>query len=102
MQVAAALLRQYATAASQHVMRNNFITSLDAEAYDHAVLEAWSRVLGTELPPESVFARLPVRYGGTGITNAQSRRHTAIWTAWRGALDDIVSVCNFSGVRSFV
>ena len=99
--VAGAMLRKYTGAAAQHVMRNNFMTDEEADSYDVAVLAAWTRILGKEVP-DGPLLQLPGKFGGVGATCAKDRHNAAIWTAWQSALDDILEASGHNSAEDLL
>lgn len=85
--VAGALLRSYAGAASQFVLRLSAATPRSVEGYDAALRGIWSQLLQRPLAADDwARACLPCKLGGLGLQSAESRAAAAAWSGLHSAL----------------
>eukprot|EP00975_Prorocentrum_lima_P052438 10991804-Prorocentrum_lima.AAC.1 len=69
---AGALLKQYAGAASQYVLRLGAATVEEAQMYDKVLRQSWEQLLGRSIHELSWKCMcLPQRMGGFGVQSAE-------------------------------
>ena len=100
-QTAITLLQAYTGSATQHVIRNYFVTDTQAREWDSQVLTSWSQLIGKPLVANAL-ARLPRREAGVACTDAEHRHDAALWSAWTGAIAHIISHTNLRNTHHFL
>ena len=89
---AAALLRTYAGAASQHSLRLELASDADTEAYDVQIQQCWAEMLERDLGANSQeILGLPSRLGGIGVQYASTRRFAAYLASWTAVAKEVTN-----------
>jgi len=84
LQAAGAILRHVATGAPQHLLRARRWPADALARFDDVVVNAWGRLLGTQLSAEQRrLGALPVRMGGLALGLAAPRAEAAFLAGWR-------------------
>ena len=89
-QAAAALLRTYAGAASQHALQLALATATEADDYDGKLRSTWEELAG-RTPDGDALLRLELSptLGGVGVQWASTRRNAAFWAGWTALAHDV-------------
>ena len=82
-------LTMYVGAASQHVLRMNFVPEQEAQNFDRQVLTFWSRLMHRDITSPLFF--LPLKLGGLGVGSAVQRHAAAPWRAWQSIIPSLTS-----------
>ena len=83
------LLTMYVGAASQHVLRMNFVPEQEAQNFDRQVITYWSRLMRRDIASPLFF--LPLKLGGLGVGSAVQRHAAAPWRAWQSIIPTLMA-----------
>ena len=100
-QTAITLLQAYTGSATQHIIRNYFVTDVQVREWDSQVMASWSQIIGKPLTPNAL-ARLPRRDGGCACADVEYRHDAALWSAWTGAIPHIIARTDIRNTQHFL
>ena len=100
-QTAITLLQAYTGSATQHIIRNYFVTDAQAREWDAQVMATWSAITDKTLTPD-ILARLPRRDGGVACTDIEYRHDAALWSSWTGAIPHIIAQTDLRNTQHFL
>ena len=82
-------LTMYVGAASQHVLRMNFVPEQEAHNFDRQVIAFWSHLIQRDIASPLFF--LPLKLGGLGVGSAVQRHAAAPWRAWQRIIPTLMA-----------
>ena len=102
-QAVAALLKNYAGAASQYTLQLETPRQNEVEEYDNLLTECWQTLADRTLTQESKERLgLPQKMGGCGVQYASTRRHAAFWRTACVTLEEVATDAGFPTAASFL
>jgi hypothetical protein len=92
LQATGSLLRTYAGAASQHVLRAQLAGKAEAARYDATLAGYWEELAGRPLDAAArEILGLPLKLSGAGLQWATTRRAAAFWAGWTACVSSVAA-----------